>query len=171
MMKCTSPYTVIFGCGNTLLGDDGFGPAVIDALRSTTPLPDNIITIDAGTGIREHLLDFLLSPVSRPVRVIVVDAIDIPGLPPGTLQERDPSTIPAKKIHDFSLHQFPTVNLLRELATETTTLVTLLTVQIETIPNAVRPGLSPTVAAAVPAACKHLYHFILGLQDNVGGGA
>ena len=25
---------VVFGCGNTLLGDDGFGPTVIDRLRS-----------------------------------------------------------------------------------------------------------------------------------------
>ena len=167
-MKCTDPYTVIFGCGNILLGDDGFGPAVIEALDATC-LSDNIVPVDAGTGIREHLLDFILSPFDRPDRIIVVDAMDTPGLHPGTLQEINPSTIPANKIHDFSLHQFPTVNLLRELADETATQVTLLTAQIKTIPCSVRPGLSPEMAAAVPAACKHLYDLVLTRQDVSGG--
>lgn len=165
-MNCRDTYTVIFGCGNILLGDDGFGPAVIESLNSTVPLPDNVLTVDAGTGVREYLLDYLLSPAARADRIIVVDAMDTPGIHPGTLMERDPSAISAEKLHDFSLHQFPTVNLLRELALETSTLVTLLTAQIESIPDTVRPGLSAPVAAAIPPACRSICRMVPALQKK-----
>ncbi len=165
-MKCRAPHTVIFGCGNILLGDDGFGPAVIESLNGTVSLPDNVLTIDAGTGVREYLLDYLLSSAARADRVIVVDAMDTPGIRPGTLMERDPSAISAKKLHDFSLHQFPTVNLLRELALETSTLVTLLTAQTKSIPDTIRPGLSAPVAAAIPAACRSICRMVPALQKK-----
>ena len=44
---------LVVGCGNILFKDDGFGPAVIDALDEFSkekPLPDNTMTLDAGTG-------------------------------------------------------------------------------------------------------------------------
>ena len=44
---------LVVGCGNILFKDDGFGPAVIDALNELSkdkPLPENTMTIDAGTG-------------------------------------------------------------------------------------------------------------------------
>ncbi len=165
-MKCTNPLTVIFGCGNILLGDDGFGPAVIEALNNTTRLPDNVLAVDVGTGVREYLLDYLLSPATGADRIILVDAMDIPGIRPGTLQERDPSAISAEKIHDFSLHQFPTVNLLGELARETKVRVTLLTAQIKSIPDTVRPGLSEPVAAAVPSACRTICRMVPALHNK-----
>ena len=40
---------VIVGIGNTLKGDDGFGPAVIEQLRET-PLPDGVAAVDGGTA-------------------------------------------------------------------------------------------------------------------------
>ena len=169
-MKCTDPYTVIFGCGNVLLGDDGFGPAVIESLNSTAPLPADVLAVDAGTGVREYLLDYLLDPATTAARIILVDAMDTPGTRPGTLQERDPSAIPAEKIHDFSLHQFPTVNLLRELALETRTRVTLLTAQVESVPATVRPGLSTTMTAAVPSACRSICRMVPSLQSKKWGG-
>lgn len=149
------PQTVIFGCGNILMGDDGFGPAVIEALKKRH-LPPTTLCIDAGTGIREHLLDLLLQPEDRPERVVIIDVMNRPGIHPGTLQENDPLNLPAEKTHDFSLHQFPTVNLLQELSRETDTRITLLTAQIGKIPDAVHPGLSNEVAAAVPIACAHI---------------
>ena len=58
--------------------------------------------------------------------------------------------IPAKKIHDFSLHQFPTVNLLQELEENTGIEVLILAAQIEFIPTEIAPGLSPAMSKAVP---------------------
>lgn len=45
----THPRIAVIGLGNVLLGDDGFGPTVVERLRSTWRMPDNVELIDAGT--------------------------------------------------------------------------------------------------------------------------
>lgn len=147
--------TLICGCGNTLLGDDGFGPAVVERLHAAygDRLPADAAALDVGTSIRELLFDMILSPV-RPRRLIIVDAVDQPGRQPGEIFELSVEAIPAVKVHDFSLHQFPTVNLLQELKEHTGVEVHLVAVQIQEIPGEVRPGLSPPVAQAVDRACE-----------------
>ena len=150
----TAAQTVIFGCGNTLLGDDGFGPAVIEALHDNDLLPEHVEAVDVGTGIREYLIDYVLSSIGRPQVIVVLDAVDVKGCLPGKLMKINPLSIPARKIHDFSLHQFPTVNLLQELNLETGIEVSILAAQIEAIPDRVAPGLSPAMQDAVAEACE-----------------
>lgn len=143
---------VILGCGNDLLGDDGFGPAVIARLVENG-LPSPISARDVGTAVREHLLDYLMAPTLRPDLLIVVDADPDEGGVDGHIRLCGPEDLPARKIHDFSLHQFPTVNLLRELHAQTGIRVILLLARI-TPPIAVDgPGLSPPLRAAVDRAC------------------
>ncbi len=158
-IKETSPAVVIFGCGNVLLGDDGFGPAVIEALHGSG-LPESVRVIDAGTGIREYLLDYLMLPSLRPQLLIVVDAGYEEGQLPGQIRQCQPAAIPAQKIHDFSLHQFPTVNLLRELQEETGIEVLLLIAQTTALPDHIAPGLSPALLAAVPDACARIFGLV-----------
>jgi coenzyme F420 hydrogenase subunit delta len=146
-------HLVILGCGNILFGDDGFGPAVIERLERTG-LPKTVQAIDVGTSIREHLLDYLLAPRLRPRRLMVVDATYREGADPGTLFCCQPGDLPPCKVHDFSLHQFPTVNLLAELQTEIGTRVELLLAQAATLPEEIAPGLSPAMDAAVGKACE-----------------
>lgn len=152
--------TMIFGCGNALMGDDGFGPAVIEHLNSTALLPESVQAIDAGTGIREFLFDYLLLPDERPDAIIVVDAVDMAGYAPGEIFRIDPAEIPAKKIHDFSLHQFPTVNLLQELEIHAGVRVIVLAVQVEMIPDQIAPGMSAKVAAAVKQAGEEIVQIL-----------
>ena len=147
-----SAKVMVFGCGNVLFGDDGFGPAVIEAL-ARQGLPPSVRLVDAGGAIREYLLDLLLLPDSRPAILLLVDATHEEGEAPGTVRERDPADMDATKIHDYSLHQFPTVNLLRELAGETGMAVRLVTAQAATIPDRPLVGLSPAMTGAVDAAC------------------
>jgi coenzyme F420 hydrogenase subunit delta len=154
-----TPAVVIFGCGNMLLGDDGFGPAVIEALQGSD-LPKTVSAIDAGTGIREYLLDYLMLPSLRPELLIVVDAGYIEGDEPGQVRECQPAAIPTQKIHDFSLHQFPTVNLLQELREETGIEVVLLIAQTTALPDCIAPGLSPALLAAVPEACGRILRIV-----------
>lgn len=146
------PEVMVFGCGNVLFGDDGFGPAVIEAL-SRHGLPSSVRLVDTGGAIREYLLDLLLLPESRPALLLLVDAAHGEGEEPGTVRERDPADMDAAKIHDYSLHQFPTVNLLRELAGETGMAVRLVTAQAATLPDRPLVGLSPAMTSAVEAAC------------------
>jgi coenzyme F420 hydrogenase subunit delta len=152
--------TVVFGCGNVIMGDDGFGPAVIEELKTRYVLPDNVAVVDAGTGIREHLIDYLLAPELRPDRLIILDAVDFPGRRPGEVFSVDVSSIPAKKIHDFSLHQFPSVNLLQELQEHTGIRVDILAAQVEFLPEEICPGLSSTMSGAVSLACGKIFQLL-----------
>lgn len=144
---------LVLGCGNTLFGDDGFGPEVARRLAVARDLPATVGVLDAGTGVRDLLFDLLLLS-ERPAAILVVDAVSDTGRSPGTLMEMEVDRLPAAKATDFSLHQFPSVNLLRELQQQAGVAVRVLVVQTEAIPDQVRPGLSPAVAAAVPAACR-----------------
>lgn len=156
----TEPPTVaVFGCGNVLLGDDGFGPAVIEQLLQSE-LPASVLALDVGTSIREHLLDYLMLPSLRPQVLIVVDAGNIEGGQPGQVRQCGPAELPAAKIHDFSLHQFPTVNLLAELQAETGIEVVLLLAQTAALPEQVAPGLSPLMRAAVLEASARITQMI-----------
>ncbi len=151
---------VIFGCGNMIMGDDGFGPAVIEELNTKHTLPESVAAIDAGTSVREYLFDYLLTAEGRPNRVIILDAVDFSDRKPGEVFKIDASTIPPKKIHDFSLHQFPTVNLLVELEEHTGMRVDILAAQVEYIPVEIEPGLSPSMKKAVPVACEQILQIL-----------
>jgi coenzyme F420 hydrogenase subunit delta len=149
------------------MGDDGFGPAVVDKLNGGTTLPDGVEAIDAMTGVREYLFDYLLSEEGRPEHIIILDAVDFEERIPGELFCIESSSIPAKKIHDFSLHQFPTVNLLQELEAHTSIRVTILAAQAEYIPVEIEPGLTKSMKSAVAKACEQILHIVQNQQNEV----
>jgi coenzyme F420 hydrogenase subunit delta len=146
---CRKP-TLIVGCGHVLFGDDGFGCALAEYIQRHAEPLESVCVLDAGTGVRSLLFTICLSPV-RPRRVLVLDAVDV-GREPGEIFELNPADIPAVKLDDFSLHQLPTSNLLRELQELCGVQVRVLGCQPDGLPDAVRPGLSPRVQAALPLA-------------------
>ncbi len=152
--------TVVFGCGNMLMGDDGFGPAVIEKLNASSTLPVTVAAIDAGTGIREYLFDYLLTAEGRPEELIIHDAVDCNGRRPGEVFELAISAIPSLKISGFSLHQFPTVNLLAELQEHTGVQITLLAAQVEHIPDEISLGLSSSMRHTIPVACEKILQLL-----------
>ncbi len=151
---------VIFGCGNLIMGDDGFGPTVIEKLTTSYTLPESAVAIDAMTGIREYLFDYLLSEDGRPEHIIILDAVDFADREPGDVFLIDSSSIPCRKTHDFSLHQFPTVNLLHELEEHTGINVTIIAAQAEYIPTEIEMGLSVPMTTAVSKACEIIMHML-----------
>lgn len=138
------------------MGDDGFGPSVIDRLTATYQIPPHIEAIDVGTCVREYLFDYLLVEEGRPVQIIILDAVDFADRQAGEVFEIVPEQIPAKKIHDFSLHQFPTVNLLQELAQNTGIKVSIVAAQVQYIPDEIMPGLSAEMSKGVVRACEKI---------------
>jgi coenzyme F420 hydrogenase subunit delta len=156
MLKPVAEYDcLILGCGNPLIGDDGFGPAVIQHLEKYYSLPDSTAAIDCGTSIRDILFDLLLSP-QKPRKMIIVDVTDCPGLAPGDIREIDVSQIRPEKISDFSLHQFPTTNMLNEIKKETPIDVKVFVAQVSGLPAEVAPGLSEPVREAIPRMCERI---------------
>ena len=140
---------VVFGCGNTLFGDDGLGPAVIEALKQEQDIPSDVAILDVGTSIRPLLFDLILSD-KHPQMVIIVDATTQSGRKPGEVFEIDVDEVDPKKIADFSLHQFPTTNLLQELKEATDIDIHIIVAQTAYVPEKMDETLSPEIKAAIP---------------------
>lgn len=143
---------LILGCGNVLFGDDGFGVEVVKYLRENYKLPENIAIIEAGTSVRWILFDIILHE-KKPKKIIIVDAVDL-GRKKGEVFEISLDEIPENKIDDFSFHQIPTSNLLRDLQDLCQVEVIIISAQVENIPKMVKPGLSETLINAIPKACE-----------------
>ena len=91
---------LIFGCGNILIGDDGFGPAVIGHLLANFDLPPDVAAFDVGAGIREILFDLMLM-AHRPKVIFIVDAAFESGKRPGEIFEIEIAQIAPKKVERF----------------------------------------------------------------------
>ena len=150
---CRKP-TLVLGCGNILFGDDGFGCAVVDYVETHYRVPEAVCLLDVGTGVRKLLFTLCLSS-ARPSRLLILDAIDA-GRNPGEIFEIDPAEIPTVKLDDFSLHQLPTSNLLRELQEGCGVEVRVLACQTGPLPEEISQGLSKAVGDAVPQAAEWL---------------
>src|ERR1700690_2858989 len=160
---CRKP-TLVLGCGNILFGDDGFGCAVVDYLESHYPVPEAVCLLDVGTGVRKLLFPLWLSS-ARPQRLLIRDAIDA-GRTQGEIFEIDPAEIPFVKLDDFSLHQLPTSNLLRELQESCGVEVRVLACQTGELPEEISQGLSLAVSSALPRAADWLIHEYLPRNDG-----
>jgi len=143
---CLKPILII-GCGNILFGDDGFGPAVIEHLQRHYKIPEHVCLIDAGTGARKILFTLALSE-KKPDEIIVVDAVD-KGKKVGEIFEISIDEIPFEKTDDFSMHQAPTSNLLKEIREKCNVRVKMLVCQVAHIPREISSGLSEPLEKAV----------------------
>jgi coenzyme F420 hydrogenase subunit delta len=143
--------TLILGCGNWLFGDDGFGPVVVDYLLSHYRIPPDVYMMDVGTGVRKLLFTVALSS-ERPREIVIIDAID-KGRNPGEIFEISLDDFPIEKIDDFSLHQVPSSNLLRELR-DVGIDIRVLVCQVARVPETVKPGLSDVLRKAVPEMAR-----------------
>ncbi|RQD57620.1 MAG: hydrogenase maturation protease [Desulfonatronovibrio sp. MSAO_Bac4] len=139
---------VVFGCGNILYGDDGLGPKVIEALDNDSDLSNDVACLDAGTSIRPLLFDLIMGD-KHPERVIIVDITTDEDIAPGEVKEIDVDQVDPKKISDFSMHQFPTTNLLKELKDATDIKLSILVARAVSVPEKMNEGLTPEMEKAV----------------------
>jgi coenzyme F420 hydrogenase subunit delta len=142
---------LILGCGNTLFGDDGFGPETIAYMQKNCQIPNDVHVMDVGTGASKILLILTLSE-KKPERLIILDAVNV-GRKPGEVFEASVEDLLKHRVSDFSSHLFPTAYSLRELQKKGVK-VKILACQVKKIPEAVSPGLSEPVKRAVSKAAK-----------------
>lgn len=145
---------LILGVGNILFGNDGFGPEVIDYLTRHFGIPEDIYALDVGTGARKVLFTISLSE-TRPEEIVIVDAVDC-GREIGSVSEIPVESLPITKVDDFSLHQVPTSNMLRELQDDCSVKVTVLVCDVGPIPQVIGPGLSQHIQQSVIEACQQI---------------
>ena len=157
------PPVLVLGLGNPLRGDDGLGPAVVQALRERA-LPPEVEVLDGGTaGLG------LLEMLAGRRRVIVVDVAEM-GRPPGTIARLSWEALVAA-VAPLSPHQ---VGLAEVLA-----LAGRLGISLpEGIVLAVQPAsmeweqkLSPPVQKCIPALVAAILAEIGGApEETVQGG-
>jgi hydrogenase maturation protease len=87
---------VIAGVGNVLRGDDGFGPAVVQALERYGGLPAGVRTVEVGIG-GIGLVHELLEGCDM---LVVVDAVERGG-EPGTLYILEPQVPCLESLSDM----------------------------------------------------------------------
>ncbi len=142
---------LIVGCGNVLLGDDGFGPAVaekclrLDHGRSIVPM-------DIGTQLSPLLIEMLYGD-EKARGLVIVDIAD-GGRPPGTVFEVSLDDLERRSTDTFGLHDFPSPSVLKELRDNRGVEISILCCQPAPGPDTVRIGLSPEVAASVELAAS-----------------
>jgi len=151
---------LILGCGNTLRGDDGFGPAVIEQLESCYTLPGYAHAADVGTSIGEVLFDIALSE-KRPAHVVLIDTINKAGRDYGEVFEADLNDLSEKKTASYSLHQSPTTNLLQEIRQLCNVKITVIAAQMPDIPELPTMNLSEKMKEAVSVAAQKAYELAL----------
>lgn len=143
--------TVVFGCGNTLFGDDGLAPKAVAALAKSSPLP-GVAFIDAGTSIRPLLLDMSLQNI-RARHIILVDVVQEEGRAPGTVRQHRLESLKCLAQPDPAggfLHHAPTWGLLQALHDRLGIRTSVLTVQAARIPDCMDDSLSPEAQTALP---------------------
>ncbi|AHB13325.1 hydrogenase maturation protease [Dehalococcoides mccartyi] len=157
-MDCLPEYcsrlVVVFGCGNILYGDDGFGPAVADYLNAHSRVPSFACVMDVGTAIRELLFNIMISDV-KPKVIVLVDAMET-GLEAGEIGHLTVEQVSPEKINDFSLHLMPTLNMLKELHADGGVKIDVLAVKPERIPEEMEQGLTEKVQKAVVETARYI---------------
>ena len=92
---------------------------------------------------------------NSPEEIVIIDAVDW-GNDIGHVAEIQADALPDTKIDDFSLHQVPTSNMLRELQEYHGIKVIVVTCDVGEIPQFIKPGLSPRINDAVRVASKKI---------------
>jgi coenzyme F420 hydrogenase subunit delta len=159
--------TLVLGVGNPLFGDDGFGPAVARHLNDAESVPEGVLVMDVGTSTQDILFNILLSE-TRPERIIIVDATDV-GREPGELFELEVEAVPQNKSGDFSVHLFPSTNMLKELRDECGVEVVIISAQVEWIPTDACVDLSQRLRNAVPCAARMVLRLCSAAGQAAGG--
>jgi len=139
---------IVFGCGNILFGDDGFGPELIKYLEKKFEF-DDVTFVDAGTSIRDILFNLSLMETENLKKIMVIDIADI-NKEPGEFIKIDIDEFPKKDIKTFSMHQAPTSSLLHEIKNKKNIDVKLILVQPYKIPEEVAPGISDILKKKIP---------------------
>lgn len=143
---------LVVGCGNVLFKDDGFGPATINELEKNLdkrPLPDNVITIDAGTSA-PHYIFSLPNPMWK--KIIILDIADFGGKP-GDIKVLSKEDVPATKYQDP--HSVSVADPLESLENVE---IVIIACQPEKVSSPfVEYGLSETVENAMAKAIEIVY--------------
>jgi hydrogenase maturation protease len=137
------PRWLVLGLGNPLLGEDGFGSAVIELLRQRPGLSAAVDLVDAHTDLLAQV-----ETLGSYDEVVLVDVV-IGGGHPGVVEVVDEETFMRWPETSPSCHQISpllAVKLFRALQPQAATRITLVALHADAVRAA--PGVATSVVAA-----------------------
>src|SRR5215212_5856936 len=168
----TARRVLVAAVGNVLRGDDGFGPAVIQALRSATGVPEGLHAAEVGIG-GVSLVHELMDGYDA---LVLVDAVDRGGAP-GSLYVLEPEVpdaaeMPALERRELAadMHQAvpgPALVMARAVGALPPVVRIVGCQPVET--EEFCTELSPPVQEAVPRAVEVILSFVLDLGGQQNG--
>ncbi|MGI8553724.1 MAG: hydrogenase maturation protease [Dehalococcoidia bacterium] len=160
---------LIAGFGSVLHGDDGFGVEVVQRLQATAPWPEGVGIIEVGTG-GIHLVQRLLDGYDL---LVVVDAVRR-DRPAGTLYLLEAEVENLEQWSEEQRREFLTDMHYAEPSRALVMAKALKTLPAKTLILGCQPercddltiGLSPAVAASVPAAISQIEAIVREWYDH-----
>ena len=154
-----SPKTLVLGLGNPILGDDGVGWRVVEAVQVLTARREPPVEIDfaslGGLSLMERILGYS--------HVILVDCMETGADPIGTVKTlaladlSNPSAGHSASPHDTSL--LTALETARTMGGEVPSRVDVVTIEAR-MTYEFSEQLSPEVATAVPVATQHVLRLL-----------
>lgn len=141
----------VLGCGNRLVGDDGFGIRVIEELEKMK-LPENVEVINAGVGGMA-----ILSWIEDADKVIIVDSVQTGNEPPGTVYKFTDKEMPPANMFMLSLHDMnlvDTINIGR-IVQKMPEEIVIYGVEVIRLTE-FTTDMTPEVEAAIPEVVRHV---------------
>lgn len=141
--------TLILGLGNPILTDDGIGIHVVRALAAKNLPPDVECAETSIGGLR--LLDILAGYE----RIVIVDAVQIPGGKPGELYPLHPddvrTSLHAGSTHDLTLPGALKLGRSLKMKLPEDRAIKIVGIQVEDVLT-LKEDCTPAVKAAIPRA-------------------
>jgi len=137
------PRRLVLGLGNPLLGEDGFGSAVIEMLRQRPDLPAAVDLVDAHTDLLAQV-----ETLASYDEVVLVDVVIGAGHP-GDVEVVDEETFMRWPETSPSCHQISpllAVKLFRALQPQAATRITLVALHADVV--RALPGVATSAVAA-----------------------
>ena len=160
-MRTRTPSTRVIGVGSPIMGDDGFGLAVMTRLGERWKLPEDVALVDGGTWGMQ-----LLPEIEASDCVLFIDAINT-GSAPGTIAVVERAELPRYFERKLSPHQ---VDLREVLAIcELRGTLPRVTVAFGAQPQTIEmsTSLSPALAARVDAVADLVAERLSDLGHDV----
>ncbi len=167
--------TIVIGLGNPILGDDGVGWVVAQAVEEQYRQFENSTS---SIGINPSAVDFLclslgglslMEYLSNYQHAILIDAIQSPQHPPGVCLQFPITALPDPSAgHLSSAHDTSLVNALqlgRQIGAELPETIEIVAIVAENVSDFTEQ-ISPAVAAAVPGAVQTVLEMLQSLSTQ-----
>ena len=143
-----SPSILVLGLGNPLMGDDGFGLAVLHRLETEWNLPARVSLVDGGTWGMQ-----LLPDIEAATHLLLLDAIDA-RRGPGAAVRLTRDELPRYFAHKLSPHQIDLREVLALAELRGTLPGEVVAIGAQPLVLELGVDLSPPLAAAVDDAVE-----------------